>query len=374
MTRPAAPALLAPAICSLALCALALCALAEDALAAPDAQPPPKSPEQQAADRHFKSGVARFKEGKFTEALAEFERANQISPHPLVLYNIAGCYRELSRYSEAVRFYRRFLAEGVGKVPPNRLADAQAELEGIFALVARVTVQVEPVQGASLTIDGSPLGPLPLEMPLILSPGEHRLVARAPGRRDAERSLRLASGDALLVELALPSLTDPGPKIGGGGVADTGGPAGGTGAGGLRGTAPGAAPRAPRRFAVNAGFGTNALRVSETGLPTLGLALALGSRLELGVDATLVAYAVVPSVRVRIAGEAIALHAIAAAPIAFTDGGEAKTFAAAAVGLGLRLRLPAMPALALRLESYAAFAGDTHGTSVPTYLGGELWF
>src|ERR1700753_3087327 len=77
----------------------------------PDA-PVPKTPEQKEADRHFKSGVALFKEAKYAEALAEFERAYEIAPHPLVLYNIAGCHRELSHYAEAVTYYRRFLAEG----------------------------------------------------------------------------------------------------------------------------------------------------------------------------------------------------------------------------------------------------------------------
>jgi hypothetical protein len=29
---------------------------------------------------------------------------------------------------------------------------------------------------------------------------------------------------------------------------------------------------------------------------------------------------------------------------------------------------------AMRLESYAAYAGKAHGWSIPTFLGGELWF
>src|SRR5215468_5935799 len=99
----------------------------------PAPRPEPKTPEQKEADRHFKSGVALFKEAKYAEALAEFERANELAPHPLVLYNIAGCHRELSHYSEAVTFYRRFLAEGQGKVPEARLTAAQSELDGILA-------------------------------------------------------------------------------------------------------------------------------------------------------------------------------------------------------------------------------------------------
>lgn len=154
-------------------------------------QPAPK-PEQAQADRYFKSGVQLFKEAKFSEALAEFMRAYEIAPHPLVLYNIAGCHRELSHYGEAVSYYERFLAEGKGQVPAARLTAAQTELDGILARIARVTVTVTP-DGASLTVDGDAIGTL-VQMPLILSPGEHKLVATAPGRKEVERSVRVASG------------------------------------------------------------------------------------------------------------------------------------------------------------------------------------
>src|SRR5262245_60656219 len=67
--------------------------------ARPDAKPEPApTPEEQLqreADRHFQSGVALYKEANYSEALAEFGRAYEISPHPLVLYNIAECHREL---------------------------------------------------------------------------------------------------------------------------------------------------------------------------------------------------------------------------------------------------------------------------------------
>ena len=61
-------------------------------------------------------------------------------------------------------------------------------------------------------------------------------------------------------------------------------------------------------------------------------------------------------------------------PLSAQQGEEMERFVAGAVGLGLRLRLSALPSLALRLESYASFAGKAHGTTVPTFLGGELWF
>jgi hypothetical protein len=320
---------------------------------------PERAPEQQEADRLFKSGVALFKEAKYAEALAEFERAYEIAPHPLVLYNIAGCHRELSHYAEAVTYYGRFLADGSGKVPASRLAAAQAELDSLLALVARVTVVVTPaIEGTTLILDGKPLDAP--AMPLILPPGEHRLIARAPGRNDAERAVRAVPGDVLTIELALRE--PPGPAV----------PAPPPVAGVVAPAAPAVGRVAVRRFALGAGFGTNLRLASETGAPSLGATAALGSRLELGVDVVLVAYAVVPALRVRVVGDALALHVAAAVPVAFTDGPMSERFVAGAVGLALRYR--PIPSVAVRLESYASFAGAPHGTTIPTFLGGELWF
>jgi hypothetical protein len=315
--------------------------------------PPPSGPKE--ADRHFKNGVGLFKEAKYSEALAEFERAYEIAPHPLVLYNIAGCHRALSHYGEAVAYYQRFLADGNGRVPAARLSDAQVELTALLALIARVTVTITPAgDDAALIVDGTPRDKA--AMPLFLPPGEHRLVARAAGRRDAEQVVHVAAGDVVPVELALGELLVtqpiPPPRI--------------------VGVARDITEPAYRRFALGAGFGTNLRLVGDTGAPALGAAAAIGSRFELGVDVVLVAYAVVPSVRVRLVGDMLALHVVGAAPIAFKDGPTTDRFVAGALGIGLRYR--PMPRLAVRLESYASFAGQAHGTTIPTFLGGELWF
>jgi hypothetical protein len=325
----------------------------------PKADPPDKVPssEQKDADRHFKSGVELYKEQKYTEALAEFERAYEISPHPLVLYNIAGCHRELSQYQQAVKFYKRFIAEGKGQVPGPKLTTAQTELDQILARIARVTVTVSP-DGATLIVDEQELGTL-VEMPIVLPPGEHRLVARMTGRTDAVRVIRVASGDELTVDLAtteLPSstgpTTTPDPE-----VVET-----------LLDT-----NTKPKRFAIGAGFGLDLSEtIGDTGAPSIGIGVALGSRIILGADAIVVAYAVMPSVRVRLFGDSFSVHAIAAMPIVFPEGEMSSTFIAGAGGLGIRYR--PTPMLSFRLEGLASFAGEEHGTTFPAFVGGELWF
>jgi hypothetical protein len=334
------------------------------ALAAPrpkaPAKPGAKTPEQKEAERHFQSGVALFKEAKYAEALAEFERAYEISPQPLVLYNIAGCHRELSQYSEAVAYYGRFLTEGKGKVKPARLAAAQAELDGILARIARVTVSVKPaLSDVTLIVDGTPLDRA--QMPLILPPGEHRVVVRAAGRQEGERSVRVASGDEIAVDLELAELPPPPTQPP---VATTT----------VERTAPVPLAAPPhRRFALGAGFGMNLRRAGDGGAASVGLGVALGSRIEIGIDGVFTtAYAAIPSVRARLAGDALSLHVVGAVPISFNSGPMTTTFAAIAVGPGLRWR-PARSMLAFRLESFVSYAWS-HGTTFPTFLGGELWF
>jgi hypothetical protein len=331
------------------------------AAAAPAAAEDPKKQ----ADRHFKNGVELYNEAKYAEALAEFERAYSLAPHPFVLYNLAGSHRALSHYEEAVHFYNRFLTEGPGIVDKKTLAKGKSELAELTKIIATVEVETAPGD-AELFIDGKPRGQG--TAPVILGPGEHTFVARKAGYKEASKTLRLASGDEQRVALALEPLPpdppdpvpdpvplpDPGPDVGPTPVI----------------VAP---PPARRRvFGVGATFGVNAMAAGDTGAPTVGLMIAPTSRLERGVVVVLVAYAAVPSARLRLAGSKLSVHAVAAVPVAFTDGGQSGTFAALAGGLGARYR--ATPGLSLRLEGLVAWAGADHGTTVPVFAGGELWF
>jgi hypothetical protein len=341
--------------------AILIALLAATSVPAYAKEPKKSTAEQKEADRHFKAGVALFKEAKFKEALAEFERAYEIAPHPLVLYNIAGCHRELSNYGEAIRFYERFLKEGKGQVPASRLTTAQTELDAILARIARITIVIQGPPYAQLFLDGAALGTMPVPMPLVLPPGEHKIVAKADGYKDAERTLRVASGDEAEISLTLSEAPKPKEEVG---VSITGAT--------TTGTYVVDKPKL-RRFSIGAGFGSNLKAVADTGAPSLGIGVQVHSRLQLGVEGILVAYAVMPTVRVRIAGDAISAHAILAMPIAFPGdemGGE--TFVAGAGGLGLRIR--AMPMLTFRIESLASYAGKERGTTFPTFVGGELWF
>ena len=335
-----------------------LCAAAAVQAAPKNKKKPPasdKTPEQKEADRHFKSGVGFFTDQKYAEALAEFERAYEIAPATIVLYNIAACHRYLSHYSEAVKYYRRFLdeSEGGSKVPADRVVAAKAELDDILSKIARVSVTAP--DGAEVVVDGETVGTMPLDMPLIVAPGEHKVVVRLAGKKDGDKNLRVASGDEVSVKINLadaPKAPPPTEK-----VVVVHEPE---------------APLGPKVFSIMAGFGTNFQQVAKTGVPDLGIGYAITDRFELALDVTLVAYAVMPSVRVRLIGDRASLHLIGAVPIAFSDGGMSETWVSGAAGLGIRIK--ATPSLALHLESYASYATKDHGLTFPAFVGGEVWF
>jgi hypothetical protein len=332
----------------------AVAAFAVTAQAAPKKKPPTAAPEQKEADRHFKSGVALFKEGKFTEALAEFERANEIAPHPLVLYNIAACHRELSNYAEAVKFYRRFLSEAPARWPPRGSAPRRPSSTG-SPRASRRSRSWSPTapssrrrQVARRDADRHAVDPVARRAPHLGEGG------RPQGRR-AEAARRVH--DEVSIQLNLPAVEEPVAKP--------------TPVEPV--TAPGRVippPPASRRFALGAGFGTNLRSVADTGAPSLGIAVAIGSRPELGVDAVVIAYAVIPAVRVRVAGDALSLHVVGAVPIAINAGAMSETFAAGMSRLGLRHRCRHSRSAPSR--SSACRQGARH--DVPAFVGGELWF
>jgi hypothetical protein len=312
---------------------------------------PARAADTAEANRHFQEGVELYGEGKFEEALVEFERAYEIAPHPLVLYNLAGTNRELSHYDDAIQYYERFLAEGAGQVSPELLEKGKAELAALKSRVGTIAVTVDR-SGAVISVDGHKAGEAPLARPLVLGPGRHTIEIGMPGGRVETRVVALASGDQARVDVTLgPDKEIPGGDLGSGGVVQ----------------------RVERggSLAVAVSAGTNALAIGDTGAAVVGAAVRAGSRLTLGVDVVTVAWAVVPSVRFRLVGDALAVHAIVAAPIAFTDGDESSAFVAGAVGLGVRYFATAK--LALRVEAMVSIAGDDHGTTVPAFAGLEWW-
>lgn len=159
------------------------------------------------ADKHFRHGVALFKETSYAAALVEFKRAYEIDPKFQVLYNIAKSHLELQDYASALQAFRQYLDEGGQKIAPPRRKAVEKDIEMLVGRVATITITTnEP--GASVTVDDVVVGTTPLK-DLTVSAGRRRVTATLTGRVPVTRVVDLAGGDRETLELEIAPLPRP---------------------------------------------------------------------------------------------------------------------------------------------------------------------
>lgn len=188
--RPLASALVIGSLC---VASLQLGSLAH-------AQTQPEPPAVAQARTHFTRGVELFKEGNYRAALIEFRRAHEIAPNYRLLYNLGQTHQELHDYVSALRAYEQYLDKGGAEIAADRRAEVEAEIKKLHGRVAEVTVKTD-VEGGQLSVDDVPAGATPLREPVLVSAGVHKLVVTRGGAIVAVKSVEVAGGDAIAVEL-----------------------------------------------------------------------------------------------------------------------------------------------------------------------------
>ena len=89
---------------------------------------------KQEVESHYNQGMKQYTLGHFPEAIEEFEKAYDLKPEPIFLYNIAQSHRQNKNPERAAFFYRRYLeAEPRAK---NR-AEVEKRINDMEKLVAQ---------------------------------------------------------------------------------------------------------------------------------------------------------------------------------------------------------------------------------------------
>ena len=151
------------------------------------------------ASAHFQRGIEHADAGDYARALAEFEHAHALQPHPSVLYNIGLALVALDRPVRAVQVLRAYLEQSGDQAPQDQRARAQAQLEKLLPRVALVNFVVEPAQ-ARVTVDGQEIDPRNEQ---VLSRSQHNVEVTAPEHVPLSRSLDLRGQTKLTVALSL---------------------------------------------------------------------------------------------------------------------------------------------------------------------------
>jgi hypothetical protein len=175
----------------------------------------PTAAQREDAKRRFQSGLDLFKEGNYQASLVEFKRAYEIAPNYNVLYNIGQVYFQLQDYVNASKYLNQYLDEGRQRITQTRRTEVEADLEKLKGRIAQVMVVVN-VSGAQIYVDDQPIGTSPLREPLMVSAGRRVFSASREGRQTVRKTVEVAGGDRLEVQVELPELAPgqaPSPPI-----------------------------------------------------------------------------------------------------------------------------------------------------------------
>jgi hypothetical protein len=163
------------------------------------AQQPTKAQQQEAATR-FKKGLELFKDGDYQAALIEFRRANELAPNYNVLYNIGQVYFQLQDYPGALNALERYLNEGGNSIPASRRAEVQRDIDKLKARVANLEI-TSAVPDAEIAIDDVVIGKSPLNKPIMVSAGKHKVTISKQGFTPVTRVVEIASAESQKVHL-----------------------------------------------------------------------------------------------------------------------------------------------------------------------------
>lgn len=163
------------------------------------------------ADRLYREGVAAFQRNDLQGAYESFKAAFQLKQ----AYDIAGNLGDVERRMGRARDAAEHLAFSLRRFPTNGKPEAREKTEKglaeVRAKVGAVTVRSSE-NGATISVDGKPVGASPITEELFLDPGEHRIGAAVEDRK-TEQIVATAAGSRLTVDLVLPKR-----KGGGGGT------------------------------------------------------------------------------------------------------------------------------------------------------------
>jgi hypothetical protein len=164
------------------------------------AQTAPSQSAKSEARARFDRGLSLFEDGDNAGALAEFKRAYELIPNPVVLFNIGLTYAAMNRPAEAADALQTLMKDP-GALSPDHLAKAKQTLAEQTARVAEIDVKSSVP--ASIEVDNIAAAKTPLTAPLRVAGGSHLVGAVAPGYSPQRKEVTVEGGGKTAVSFEL---------------------------------------------------------------------------------------------------------------------------------------------------------------------------
>ncbi len=179
-----------------ALAALAVPALADSTMAL--------------SESLFDEGKRLMTAGQYAEACPKLEESYRLDPATGTLLNLAACHEKTGKTATAWAEYREAIGAARKDGRSDRVTFATEHAKDLESKLSRLTIAVpadHQVQGLEVRLDGKGLGQGSWGVAVPLDPGQHRVSATAPGKKEWATDLELGAV-ADLQQVSVPLLSD----------------------------------------------------------------------------------------------------------------------------------------------------------------------
>ncbi|MBK8170548.1 MAG: PEGA domain-containing protein [Sandaracinaceae bacterium] len=164
--------------------------------------------EVEQARANFNHGVELYGASDYTGALASFQEAYRLRPHPTVRVNMANCYDHLNRPVEAIFHFEHYLSESGRNAPAQQRREVETALVALRQRVGQLTLRIAP-DGATVRIDDTEERRAPVLEPVTLTAGTHHITVTLNGYRSEARTIEVEGGHGADLALRLERGAEP---------------------------------------------------------------------------------------------------------------------------------------------------------------------
>jgi hypothetical protein len=192
-------------------CAIPLATLSLFLMAAPPAFAQVTPQQSAAAQAAFDEAVKLMGQGRTAEACPKFAAAQRLDPGMATQFRLAECYEKIGQFASAWANYVEVADAAKAAKSKDREAFARRRAAALEPRLSRLTIVVPPalstVQGLEITRDGSIVDSALWGTAIPVDPGEHMVVATAPGKKPWEGK-GTATEQSPRLEVTIPPLED----------------------------------------------------------------------------------------------------------------------------------------------------------------------
>lgn len=155
---------------------------------------------------HFQAGNSLYEDGRYKDALVEYDAAYEISKNWKILFNRGQCLVMLKREPDAIVSFEQYLHDGGDQVPPERRAQVEGDIKKLKGRLGSIVINGAP-PGARVDIDGFFAGRTPLAGPIPAGSGYHDVTITPQGGKPAVGSVKVIAGEKVFFEVKVVSET-----------------------------------------------------------------------------------------------------------------------------------------------------------------------